>query len=343
MQKLLLTGGSGYIGSHTLLELARTGQFDLVVFDNFKNGHKEAVSRIAEKTNSKIEMVVGELLDKKALEQVFSDHKFDGVIHFAALIEAGVSVEHPLRFYENNVSGTINLLEAMQNADVRNIVFSSTAAVYGTPEDNFVTEESPPKPENPYGDSKLAVENILKSLASDHVSETDRINHVILRYFNAAGADPSGLIGQDYPKPTHLITVAIEAALGIREKLVVFGNDYPTPDGTNQRDYIHVSDLASAHLKAWEYLSRNGRNANTVFNIGTGKATSNLEIVNILKELHGDFPYEFGLRRPGDPASYYANNLKATQELGWEPKYGIKQAVEHGYNWKKNNPNGFSS
>jgi UDP-glucose-4-epimerase GalE len=340
MKTLLVTGGSGYIGSHTVLDLARTGEYKIVVFDNLKNGHQEALQVIKKITGVEVELIKGDLLNSAEIEAALAKYKFDAVIHFAALIEAGVSMTEPTRFFENNISGTINLIKAMQKNSVNRIVFSSTAAVYGTPTVASVTEDYPTNPESWYGYSKLVVENLLASLSADGVIDAERINSVILRYFNAAGADPDLNLGQDYPKPTHLITVAIEAALGKRDKLTLFGNDYDTPDGTCIRDYIHVSDLANAHVKALEYLFNN--DGKEIINIGTNQGTSNLEVVKKIEELNGAFPYEFGPRRAGDPTAYYANNTKAKELLGWTPKFTVSEAIEHAYNWAKKYPNGYA-
>ncbi len=339
MKKILLTGAAGYIGSHTLLELAKLNEYELYVFDNLKNGHKKAVEIIENHTNKKIELTQGELLDFDKISQTVSRVRPDAVIHFAALIEAGKSVINPTSFYINNVSGSLNLIKAMQQNGVQRLVFSSTAAVYGTPKEAEVNENTQLNPDNPYGMSKLVVENILRDLDKPNTAEEEKIKSIILRYFNAAGANPDLLIGQDYPKPTHLITSAIEAALGLRQGFQIFGNDYPTPDGTCIRDYIHVEDLAKAHVKALNYLLQN--NKSDLFNIGTGKGYSNLEILKLIEKVHGKFDWSFGPRRAGDPVAFYANNEKAKAVLGWEPMFGITETVKHAYNWKIKYPNGY--
>jgi UDP-glucose 4-epimerase len=340
MKKILVTGGAGYIGSHTVYELAKAGDYEITVFDNLNNGHEQAIEMIRRKTGQEIKLIEGELLDEQRINSTLAEEKPDTVIHFAALIEAGVSVVEPLKFYENNVSGTTNLLKAMQANGVQNIVFSSTAAVYGTPDNPEVHENTETKPENPYGHSKLMVENILRSLTAEEIPTQKRINSVILRYFNAAGADPDLLLGQDYPRPTHLITIAVQAALGQRDKLTIFGNDYPTSDGTCIRDYIHVQDLASAHVAALEKLKQ--MQGSEIYNVGTGEGKSNLEVVKMLEELHGEFKWEYGERRPGDPVSFYANNEKIRKELDWQPKYTVKDALAHAYSWQKTFPNGYA-
>lgn len=338
-QKILLTGGSGYIGSHTLLQLARTNNYELAIFDNFRNGHKKAVEIVSENTNQEIKIYTGDLLNYNDINSALSDFKPEIVIHFAALIEAGVSMVEPLRFYENNVSGSINLFKAMQENQINKIVFSSTAAVYGTPESGIANEETPIKYDNYYGETKYFVEQILRSLVNPQANPEKSINSVILRYFNAAGADPNGLIGQDYPKPTHLITVAIEAALGLRDSISIFGDDYDTPDGTNIRDYIHVQDLAKAHVKAVEFI--NNLKGSDVFCIGTGKGVSNLEVIKALEEIHGSFKWGYGPRRAGDPASYYSDPSKANKLLNWKAEFGFKEALKHAYEWKRNNMKGY--
>lgn len=341
MNTILLTGGAGYIGSHTLLALAKTEKYNLVVFDDLTNGNKEAIERIKNEFSIDIPLIQGNLLNSSEINSVFDQYKIDAVLHFAALIEAGVSMEHPTKFFENNISGTINLVKAMQSHNVRKLVFSSTAAVYGTPEKPEVSESTPLQPDNWYGHTKLMMERFFESLSTEFISKEERIDTVRLRYFNAAGADPNLLIGQDYPKPTHLITVAIEAALGIRDKLTVFGKDYPTKDGTCVRDYIHVADLATAHVKALDYLwNYEGTN---VFNLGTGEGKTNLEIIKMLEEIHGKFPYDFGPKRAGDPVAFYANANKANQELSWKPEFSVKDAIQHAYEWKKKYPNGYQS
>jgi UDP-glucose 4-epimerase len=339
MTKILLTGGSGFIGSHTLLELVKQNKYELAVFDNFKNGHREAIDIISKKFNKEIKVYEGDLLNYSQIENALKEFKPEKIIHFAALIEAGISVVEPTRFYENNVAGSINLFKAMQSNQIKKIVFSSTAAVYGTSETGVATETDKLNPENPYAWSKYMVEQILRDLSSDKVIDGEKLEPVILRYFNAAGADPELLIGQDYPKPTHLITLACLTALGHRDYLPIFGNDYKTKDGTCVRDYIHIADLANAHAKAVEYLD-NYKNLE-IFNIGTGKGTSNLEVIKILEKLHGPFSWNFEPRRVGDPAAYYANNSKAKQFLKWEPSYTVEDAVKHSYEWIKKMPNGY--
>lgn len=333
--KILVTGGSGFIGSHIILKIARTKpDWKVVVIDDFVNGSKDTLETIKKKYDLPLEVIEGDLRDKPGLMQIFYDNDLndvDAVVHCAALIEAGVSVAEPLRFYENNVSGSINILQVMQQFKIAKLLFSSTAAVYGTPEDvnHAIVEADPKLPESPYGRSKLMVEKIMADYAA-----TGKLKAIALRYFNAAGSDPDGLIGQMYPKPTHLMAVAVEAALGIRDKLTLFGKDYDTKDGTNLRDYIHVDDLASAHVATLDYLA-NTQESFEIFNVGTSEAVSNLEVVEALEEIHGKFDWDFGPERPGDPVSNFADNSKIKQQLGWSPKYDYKQALKHLYDWTK--------
>jgi UDP-glucose 4-epimerase len=347
MQKLFITGGAGFIGSQTVLELLRfDSNLEITVYDNFTNGNRAAIKKIKSKfPESSIDVIEGDVLNFDKLANALSKKDYDAVIHFAALIEAGKSMSTPTRFFETNISGTINLIKAMQEKQIRKLVFSSTAAVYGSPDNPEVFESTSYSPENWYGFSKYVVEELITAITAESAKSSEKIDTMVLRYFNAAGADPEGVLGQDYPNPTHLITLAIETALDRRDKLIVFGNDYPTPDGTCIRDYIHVQDLARAHVKALEFInSREGQNPDKhVVNVGTGKGTSNLEVIKALEEIHGEFPWEFGERRHGDPVAFFANNQKAKNLLNWEPKYSLNETVKHAYDWHKNNPNGYES
>ncbi len=333
--KILVTGGSGFIGSHLILQIARyKPDWNIVVIDDFVNGNRDTLNTIQANYDLQLEVIEGDLRDKSGIMQIFYEHELgdvDAVAHFAALIEAGVSVAEPLRFYENNVGGSINLLQVMDEFAIKRLLFSSTAATYGSaPEvDHALTEGDPARPESPYGQSKLMVEQIIRDYAA-----VNDFKAIALRYFNAAGSDPKLEIGQMYPKPTHLMAVAIEAALGIRQKLTLFGKEYATKDGTNLRDYIHVEDLASAHVAALEYFENMEQNFD-IFNVATGEAVSNLEVVKTLEEIHGEFPWEFGDERPGDPVSNFADNAKIRQAFGWEPKYTYKEAIRHLYEWRR--------
>lgn len=324
--KILVTGGAGYIGSHTVAELLRAGH-QVVVFDNLVYGHKEAIS---------CPLVVGDLLNRSEINRVFEQEKFDGVIHFAAYALAGESMKEPGRYFENNLQGGINLLEAMKEHQVEKVVFSSTCAVYGFPERLPVAEEEAKKPVSVYGESKLLFERIL--------AWYDRlfgIKNVCLRYFNAAGASLDSSIGEDHRPETHIIPIAMQVALGQRESFTIFGDDYKTPDGTNIRDYIHVLDLATAHLKALEYLLKEKKS--NYFNAGIGKGYSNKEILEMIKKVSGrDFKVEVGARREGDPDAVYADNSKIKKVLGWQPQHSdLKTIIETAWAWHRSHPQGF--
>ncbi|HUV71569.1 MAG TPA: UDP-glucose 4-epimerase GalE [Clostridia bacterium] len=324
--KILVTGGAGYIGSHTVAELLQAGH-EVVVFDNLVYGHKEAI---------KCPLIVGDLLNQKEINQVFEKEEFEGVIHFAAYALAGESMQKPAKYFENNLQGGINLLEAMRNHQVNKIVFSSTCAIYGYPKKLPVAEEEEKKPVSVYGESKLMFEQILA-----WYDQLLGIKNVCLRYFNAAGASLDGSIGEDHQPETHIIPIAMQTALGQREKFTIFGDDYQTPDGTNIRDYIHVLDLATAHIKALEYLLKEKKS--NYFNAGIGKGYSNKEILEMVKKVSGiDFKVEIGPRREGDPEAVYADNGKIKKVLGWEPKYSeLKTIIESAWKWHQAHPQGF--
>lgn len=332
--KILVTGGAGYIGSHTVAELLKEGH-EVVVFDNLICGHKEAIT---------CPLVVGDLLHKDEINQVFEKERFDGVIHFAAYALAGESMKEPAKYFENNLQGGLNLLEAMRTHEVKRIVFSSTCAIYGFPEKLPVKEEEGlpasgqnKKPVSVYGESKLMFEKIL-----NWYDRLFGIKNICLRYFNAAGASLDGSIGEDHQPETHIIPIAMQTALGQREKFTVFGTDYQTPDGTNIRDYIHVLDLADAHIKALEYLL-DGKESN-YFNVGTGQGYSNKQILETIKKVTGvDFPVEYGPRREGDPDAIYADNAKIKAVLGWEPRYSdLLTIIKTAWNWHKTHPQGYT-
>lgn len=325
--KILVTGGAGYIGSHTVKELLAAGH-EVIVFDNLVYGHKEAVS---------CPLVVGDLLHKREINAVFNQNRFDGVIHFAAYALVGESMANPAKYFENNILGGINLLDEMRDHQISKIVFSSTCAIYGFPEKLPVVEEESKKPVSVYGESKLLFERVL--------SWYDRlfnIKNICLRYFNAAGASLDGSLGEDHTPETHLMPLVMQTALGQREKVVIFGDDYQTPDGTNIRDYIHVLDLAGAHLKALEYLAK--EKASDYFNVGTGNGYSVKQIIEMVKKVSGtNFPVEIGLRRPGDPDAVYADNAKIKKVLGWEPRYSDLETISKtAWAWHSSHPNGFA-
>ncbi len=306
-RRVLVTGGAGYIGSHVVLALGEAG-YQVLTYDNLSTGNRDAVLHG--------ELVVGDLADKPLLAQTIADFQPDAVMHFAASIEVGESVNKPLKYYRNNSVHALNLLEAVREAGVNRLIFSSTAAVYGNPLELPVTEDTLLAPINPYGASKMMSERFLADLAQ----ADEAFEYVALRYFNVAGADPQSRLGQDYANPTHLITRALKTALGIFPKLQVFGTDYPTADGTCIRDYIHISDLAQAHLDALTYLLNDG--TSQIFNCGYGHGFSVREVVSMARQVSGiDFIVEETDRREGDPAELIAANAQIRRELGWQPQH----------------------
>ena len=343
--KILVTGGAGYIGSHTCIALYQVG-YDIVAYDNLSNSSIEAINRASKLAGQPIEFIEGDIKDAKLLRQVFAEHDFFGVIHFAGLKAVGESVAKPLLYYNNNVSGTITLLEVMAAANVKNLVFSSSATVYGDPEVLPIDETSPRSCTNPYGQSKLTVEHILQDLAATN----DGWNLIPLRYFNPVGAHLSGQIGEDPNDiPNNLMPYISQVAVGKLKKLSIFGNDYPTVDGTGVRDFIHVTDLAQGHVAALNYLQQqvsSGKNSSVGFlpiNLGTGKGTSVLELVTAFSEVSGqDIPYQFSARRAGDIASCYASADKAKDLLGWEAKLSITEMCQDTWRWQSMNPNGYN-
>ncbi len=341
--KILVTGGAGYIGSHTLIELIEAGHSPVVV-DNLCNSSREAVSRVEELTGTAVPFYRADIRDRDALEQVFAAHRFDCCIHFAGLKAVGESVTHPLEYYENNIGGTLTLTDAMRRHGCRNIIFSSSATVYGDPAQIPITEECPKgRCTNPYGWTKWMIEEILTDLHTADVKSgaEQPWNVVLLRYFNPIGAHPSGRIGEN-PNgiPNNLMPYITQVAVGKRDMLHVFGNDYDTPDGTGVRDYIHVVDLARGHVKALEAIRRNCGVA--VYNLGTGKGYSVLEIVHAFEKASGvTIPYVIDPRRPGDIAMCYSAPDKALRELNWKAEYGIGEMCRDSWNWQKNNPDGY--
>jgi UDP-glucose 4-epimerase len=319
--KVLVTGGAGYIGSHVVRQLGEAGH-EVVVYDNLSTGHRWAILSG--------ELVVGELTDREKLSALFSEHGFDAVLHFAAHIVVPESVSDPLKYYGNNTRNTLGLLEICDRFQLRHFVFSSTAAVYGMPESATVSESSLLAPINPYGASKMMSERMLIDLTA-----ASSLNHVILRYFNVAGADLQGRIGQATPEATHLIKVACQAALGIRSGLSIFGTDYPTRDGTCIRDYIHVEDLARAHVMALDYLAGGG--GSQIFNCGYGHGYSVLEIVDMVKRVSGvDFAVQVAGRRAGDPPELVADSRRIKEILNWKPSHDdIETIVRTALDWEK--------
>ena len=336
--KILVTGGAGYIGSHTCLELLAAG-CEVVVLDNLSNARQESLRRVAEITGQTPCFVRGDVRDESALRQVFAGHQIEAVIHFAGLKAVGESVEQPLRYYDNNVNGSLCLLRAMDAAGVRRLVFSSSATVYGDPHVVPIREDFLLSVTNPYGRSKLMVEDILRDLCLSD----PRWQVALLRYFNPVGAHESGLIGED-PNgiPNNLMPFVSQVAIGKRPEVVVFGNDYPTPDGTGVRDYIHVVDLARGHLKALDAL-RNTQGALTI-NLGTGRGYSVLEMIKAFSLACGrELPYRIAARRPGDVAACYADPSLAAEVLGWRAERNIEQMCADSWRWQSQNPDGYGA
>ena len=334
---VLITGGAGYIGSHTVLELLNAGE-QVIVVDNLSNSSEESLRRVQQITGRKPHFYNLDLLNKDGLNKVFETHEIDSVIHFAGFKAVGESVAKPIMYYQNNLDSTLVLCEVMRTHDVKKLVFSSSATVYGDPASVPITEDFPLSATNPYGRTKLFIEYILKDL---WVADNSW-NITLLRYFNPVGAHKSGLIGED-PNgiPNNLMPYVSQVAVGKLEKLSVFGDDYPTPDGTGVRDYIHVVDLALGHLKALENL-KDATGGVNVYNLGTGKGSSVLEMIKAFEEASGKkVAYKIGPRRPGDIAECYADPTLAKEELGWEAERGIKEMCEDGWRWQSNNPNGY--
>jgi UDP-glucose 4-epimerase len=319
---VLVTGGAGYIGSHMVYALTDRGE-DVVVLDNLSTGFDWAVSPAAR-------LVVGDIGDADLVARLIREHDVDSIIHFAGSIIVPESVENPLKYYHNNTCKSRVLIEQAVRGGVSHFIFSSTAAVYGIPEKNPAFEDSPTSPINPYGRSKLMTEWTLQDVAAAH-----DLRYIALRYFNVAGADPKGRTGQSTPEATHLIKVACQTALGLREKMQVFGTDYDTPDGTCIRDYIHVTDLIAAHVDALDHLRGGGPSA--VYNCGYGRGFSVLEVIDTVKKVSGrDFPVEMAPRRPGDPPALVAGARRVREELGWEPKHDdLEEIVASAYAWER--------
>ncbi|MBE5898037.1 MAG: UDP-glucose 4-epimerase GalE [Lachnospiraceae bacterium] len=334
---ILVTGGTGYIGSHTVVELQNNG-YDVVVLDNLSNSSPKSLERVKAITGKDVKFYEGDIRDRKILEKIFDNEKIDSCIHFAGLKAVGESVEKPWEYYDNNITGTLTLVDEMRKHGVKNIIFSSSATVYGDPAQIPITEECPKgQCTNPYGWTKSMLEQIL----SDMQKADNEWNVVLLRYFNPIGAHQSGTMGEN-PNgiPNNLMPYITQVAVGKREELGVFGNDYDTPDGTGVRDYIHVVDLADGHVKALKKIEENA--GLCIYNLGTGTGYSVLDIVKNFEEANNlKIPYSIKPRRAGDIAICYADPSKAKKELGWEAKYGIKEMCADSWRWQKNNPNGY--
>ncbi|WP_180066557.1 UDP-glucose 4-epimerase GalE [Acinetobacter sp. YH12129] len=338
MAKILVTGGAGYIGSHTCIQLLSAGH-EVVVLDNLSNSSVESLARVQALAAKKLDFVEGDILDQQILDQIFQHHSIDAVIHFAGLKAVGESQKEPLKYFENNISGSISLVKAMERAQVFKLVFSSSATVYDEANISPLNETMPTgMPSNNYGYTKLIVEQLLEKLSA----ADERWSIALLRYFNPVGAHQSGQMGED-PQgiPNNLMPYVTQVAVGRRDKLSIFGNDYDTVDGTGVRDYIHVVDLANAHLCALNHrLKTQGCRA---WNIGTGNGISVKQIRDTFERVNGvEIPFEYVPRREGDVATSFADNARAVAELDWQPQYGLEDMLKDSWNWQKQNPNGYN-
>ncbi len=324
--KVAVCGGAGYIGSHTIRELINN-QHDIVIIDNLSEGHKQAIKGL--------KLEEADIGNTPVIKSIFHQYDIDAVMHFAASINVGESARNPAKYYQNNVTSTLNLLDAMRECEIDRFVFSSSCAIYGIPQTVPIDESFPHKPISPYGKTKAMVEAILEDYAAAY-----GLRYASLRYFNASGAMPDGSLGEDHQPETHLIPLVIQAALGQRDSITIFGNNYPTPDGTCIRDYIHVLDLASAHVKALEKLEKHSP---LIFNLGIGSGHSVKEVIDTVKRVSKkDIRIEMGERRPGDPPSLVNNPQKVNRELDWQPRYkSLEKIVETAWKWHKNHQDGF--
>lgn len=322
-KRVLVTGGAGYVGSQTAIVLRDAG-FEPVILDNLANGHREPLEALG------FTVIIGDISDTRKLDSIFGHHSFDAVVHFAAYAYVGESVQQPAKYYRNNVAATLDLLEAMVRAGVSRIVFSSSCSTYGIPDRLPIDESAPQRPVSPYGFSKMVVERILRDFERAY-----GMRHVIFRYFNAAGADAKGRVGENHDPETHLIPLALYAASGLRPMVRIFGDDYPTPDGSCIRDYVHVEDLAEGHVLGLRHLMDGGDSA--VFNIGNGRGVSVFEVIECARRVTGrPIAVEVAPRRAGDPAALYADATRARQILGWKARFpGIEEMVEHAWAWQQ--------
>ena len=337
-QKILVTGGAGYIGSHTVVQLLAEN-IPVVVLDNLSNSHQEVIERIKAITGKSFEFIKADIRDRNSIRQTFSSHEFSTVLHFAGVKAVGESEKNPLKYYDNNVMGSIILIEEMIRANVLNFVFSSSATVYGNPGFSQYNECTSLAPVNVYGRTKMMTEEILRDLKKTK----PEFSLAILRYFNPVGAHKSGDIGENpLDTPNNLMPFISQVAVGALPTLSIFGNDYPTPDGTGCRDYIHVDDLARGHLQALKFIQQN--KAELILNFGTGKPYSVLEMICAFERASGvKVPYEFKPRRPGDLSHYYADPSKAFEILGWKARHGIERMCEDAWRWQKKNPRGYAT
>lgn len=333
---VLITGGAGYIGSHTVVELSTSG-FNPSIFDNLSNSNPKVLSRLQGLCGKEISFTHGDVLDTTLLKTTIIEQEVEAVIHFAGLKSVAMSVIEPVSYYKNNVTGTLSLLEAIDGTQVRSIVFSSSATVYGAPETSPIPESAPYRPANPYGHSKAICEQILQDVSA----AKKNLNIGILRYFNPVGAHESGTLGED-PKgtPSNLMPYITQVASGRYQHLAIFGDDYPTADGTAIRDYIHVSDLAKGHVAALRYL--NGHDESFVINLGTGRPFSVLDVVDAFEKTNGlSIPYQFSPRRNGDVPAYWADSKLAKEKLGWQAQYDLYAMCADSWRWQLNNPDGY--